>query len=180
MITEVTPLGINGVVHISFKSFKDSRGSFMEAFNTITFKQHGLPTWFVQDNISHSHKGTMRGLHIQKKTPQGKLIRAMHGTIVDYYLDLRPNSPTFKKLNYTYLRSPDEAIFIPSGLAHGFFSLTDSVVQYKCTTHYDKDSDGGVRYNDPEIGLSLPDKVLHVSTKDLALPSLMEYLGKIE
>lgn len=162
---------IDGVKIFISDVYQDGRGQFVPAFDQRVFSEQ-----FVADNLSYSLKGSFRGLHIQRNNPQGKLVRCIEGVIMDYFLDLRPESPTFKKLDKIYMRSPDIAIYLPPGIAHGFFSVTDSIVYYKCTTPHDPKSDGGVCYNDPEIGLFLPGNLTQISTKDANLPSLMDYL----
>lgn len=174
MSKSVKELGIAGVYLIESHVFRDHRGEFMQAYTS----EEG-PT-YVQENLSFSLKGTFRGMHLQRRNPQGKLVRAVHGVVVDYFLDLRADSPTFKQIGSVYLRGPHVAVYVPPGVAHGFYSVTDSTVYYKCTTHYDKQSDGGVRYNDPEIQLHLPDQLRHISPKDLVLPTMMDYLVKGE
>ncbi len=167
---------ILGCYLLKFKSFRDERGLFAEAYNELAFSAANLPTRWPQDNISVSLKGTIRGLHVQKTNPQGKLVRCLAGSIFDACVDLRDGSPTFGKSVTAILDSPDMALYCPPGTAHGFASITDSVVSYKCTTLYDKESDGGVFFADPTIGIKWPVDPEHVSAKDWRLPRLMDYV----
>lgn len=179
MLHKWTRLTVGGAILLEFLPFNDERGSMMESYNSIKFREMGLPTWFVQDNLSYSHRGTFRGMHRQTKEPQGKLIRCLNGSIVDYWFDTNKDSPTFRTLGYHYLRGPNEALYIPPNNAHGFFSLTDSIVQYKCTTHYNKAFDGGIIFDDPDLGIMLPEPLKIISAKDANLPTLMDYLARL-
>ena len=172
---------ISGVKLIKSDSNEDDRGFFQEAWHKDKFEALGLPIEWPQDNVSTSFHGVIRGLHIQKGTPQGKLIRCLFGVVWDVWVDLRKESPTFKKweaITLNYLSH--EAIYLPPGLAHGFLAIQHpSVVAYKCTTVYDKESDGGIRWDDPELAIEWPlaeGLVPIVSVKDTRLPTLDEYL----
>lgn len=175
------PTPIEGVKIIVGTRHEDDRGSFEETFNSVDFADLGLPTEFPQDNTSLSFMGTLRGLHIQRGAPQGKLVRCVWGSIFDVWVDLRPDSKTFKKWGSIQLSNHQpEAIWLPPGLAHGFFTMSNyAVVNYKCSTVFDKASDGGIFWGDKEIGIEWPfpeDFVPNVSAKDANLPSIAEYL----
>lgn len=175
---------IPGVKIIQNKPFVDNRGELQLHYNKEEFERAGLPTDFVQQNVSQSFYGVLRGLHIQANNPQGKLIKCIAGTIQDVWVDLRQDSPTFKKWESTQLSMErHEALYLPPGLAHGFLCLTNfCYVHYSCTTPYDKESDGGVRWDDPKIGIIWDFEsgfTPVVSPKDQALPRLDDYLSQL-
>lgn len=178
LLSRLEPTAVNGCLRLEFDTFVDKRGSFAEAFHTEHFAQAGLPYIWAQDNISISSAMVLRGLHIQRTDPQGKLVRCLQGSIVDVCLDLRKDSPTFKKWHVEEL-SGNVGLYCPPGTAHGFLAtMPDSVVYYKCTSHYHKESDGGVNPFDPDLGMhwSLFNEKLNVSDKDRALPTMDEWL----
>lgn len=168
------------VILITPAIFHDDRGFFFESFNEISWKNSNLPYHFVQDNQSFSTKGVLRGLHFQKGDyAQGKLVRVIHGRVLDIALDLRFDSPTFGKYELFDLDSVSgKMVYIPPGFAHGFVALEDSIFHYKCTAPYNKSSEGGIRWNDPDLkipwGVSKP----IVSEKDQTLPLFKEMINK--
>lgn len=172
---------IAGCYFIAPDIHTDGRGAFYEASNQKLASELGQV--FPQDNVSHSRKGVLRGLHLQKRHPQGKLVRVLNGMIWDVCADLRADSPTFGEWFGTFLTTTGDALYIPPGCAHGFYALEESAVYYKCTTLYDKESDGGIVFDDPELGVSWPHLTLGlvplVSAKDLALPSLRDYVSSL-
>lgn len=158
--------------------YEDERGYFEEVW---THDIEGLPEQWQQDNSSLSFAGVLRGLHIQSNNPQGKLIRTAFGTVFDVIVDLRPNSTTFKQHQAFILDSNSGAmLWAPPGCAHGFFTMSRyAVMTYKCSTRYDKESDGGIVWSDPELKIEWPFEsgfTPHVSSKDQSLPLLSEYL----
>ena len=170
---------IKDLLIIETKIFKDDRGFFLESYNLRDFEEIGLDLKFVQDNISKSKKGVLRGLHFQLKHPQGKLVRVISGRVYDVAVDLRVNSPTFGRWFGIELKGEDGlAFYIPEGFAHGFLTLEDNTYFfYKCTEFYYPDDDLGVIWNDPEINISWPlegIKELIISDKDKRLPSFRE------
>ena len=156
--------------------FRDHRGTFLESFSQRRFEEvTGLQIEFVQDNQSSSKKGVLRGLHFQKGNfAQSKLVRAVIGKIVDVVVDLRPDSPTFKKSFKTILSDENHhQLFVPAGFAHGFLTVSEvSVFAYKCDRYFNKEADGGVYFNDPEFGIdwNYPLDDLILSEKDKNLP----------
>lgn len=159
----------------------DKRGYFEERWNLEEFRHGGKDIQFVQSNLSVSFAGVLRGLHVQLNNPQGKLISVLHGQIYDVIYDLRKDSPTFKRwCSFKLHAEANISIYIPPGCAHGFFAMNSvNYVQYLCTTPYDKSSDSGVRWNDPELNLEWPfmsDFTPNVSLKDMELPTLSEFL----
>ena len=176
--------GIDGLVVISPTVFGDERGYFMETYNQNDFNEIGIDTVFVQDNQSCSKKGVIRGLHFQKNFPQSKLVRVVNGAVYDVAVDLRIESPTFGKYYGVVLSAENKKqFFIPRGFAHGFVVLSDiAEFVYKCDDFYHPNDEGGLIWNDPEIGISWPLKEaggidnLIFSEKDQKWPTLLEML----
>lgn len=169
---KVTRCDIEGLCVIEPTVFKDERGYFMETYNENDFKEAGLDMEFVQDNQSMSVRGVLRGLHFQKQYPQGKLVRVVRGKVFDVAVDLRKGSPTYKKWYGVELSDENKKQFyIPEGFAHGFLVLSDEAeFLYKCTDFYHPGDEGGIMWNDPEIGIDWPleDGVgLVISEKDM-------------
>ena len=148
---------INGAYVLEVEKFGDDRGFFMESFNLKTFQEEVGDFNFVQDNHSMSSEGVLRGLHYQIKHPQGKLVRCTRGEIFDAIVDLRTYSPTFKEKYTIKLDRPDLMLWVPPGLAHGFFTVSDkSEFEYKVTDYYYPQYDRTLMWNDKEIGISWP------------------------
>ena len=157
--------------------YKDSRGYFFESYNEKTFLNENIDLRFVQDNQSSSSYGVVRGLHYQLSPhSQTKLVRVLTGTIVDIAVDIRKNSPTFSKVFSIELSAENKKqLLIPPGFAHGFSVLSERAeVLYKCDDFYDKESETGIRYNDPQLRIDwkIPDDKIIVSEKDQQLPLL--------
>ena len=150
--------GIEGLCVITPAVHGDSRGYFMETYNANDMKEAGFDIVFVQDNQSMSTKGVLRGLHFQKNYPQTKLVRAIKGTVFDVAVDLRKDSSTFGKWFGVILSEENKKQFlIPKGFAHGFLVLTDTAeFCYKCDDFYHANDEGGMAWNDPEIGVEWP------------------------
>ena len=155
---KITTCDIEGLYVIEPTVFKDERGYFMETYNQNDFKEAGLNMTFVQDNQSMSVKGVLRGLHFQKQYPQGKLVRAVRGTVFDVAVDLRSDSKTYGKwFGVTLSAENKKQFYIPEGFAHGFLVLSDEAeFCYKCTDFYHPGDEGGLAWNDPEIGVEWP------------------------
>ena len=149
---------IEGLKVITPTVFGDERGYFMETYNYNDYKAAGIDQEFVQDNQSMSVKGVLRGLHYQKQYPQGKLVRAVRGTVFDVAVDLRTGSETYGKWFGVVLSAENKKQFyIPEGFAHGFLVLSDEAeFAYKCTDFYHPGDEGGMAWNDPEIGVEWP------------------------
>ncbi len=168
---KVTPCEIEGLYVIEPTVFPDERGYFVETYNQNDFREAGLDMVFVQDNQSMSVRGVLRGLHFQKQYPQGKLVRALRGAVYDVAVDLRANAPTFGKWFGVELTAENKKQFyIPEGFAHGFLVLSDEAeFAYKCTDFYHPGDEGGVAWDDPELGIAWPlakDMELIISDKD--------------
>ena len=154
----VIPTSLKDVLIIEPKLFKDQRGFFMETYHREKYRQFGIDRVFVQDNLSYSAKGTLRGLHYQINYPQGKLVRVIRGEVFDVAVDLRKNSKTYGRWYGANLSAENKKQFyIPPGFAHGFLVLSDEAeFCYKCTDFYHANDEGGIAWNDPEIGVEWP------------------------
>lgn len=155
---QVTHCEIEGLAIIQPTVHGDDRGYFMETYNQKDMQEAGLAMTFVQDNQSMSVKGVLRGLHYQINHPQGKLVRVIWGQVFDVAVDLRKNSPTFGAWHGEILSAENKKQFyIPEGFAHGFYVLSDTAeFVYKCTDFYHPGDEGGLRWNDPAIGVNWP------------------------
>lgn len=172
-----TSTGIEGLLVFEPRVFEDDRGYFFEAYNQSVFEAEGLHYNFVQDNQSFSKYGTIRGLHYQQNPyAQCKLVRVLEGNILDVAVDIRKTSPTYGKVFSIELSSENKKqLLISAGFAHGFSVLSETaMVMYKCDALYNKESEGGIIYNDPTLAIDwqIPDESAIVSEKDLALPVL--------
>ncbi len=175
---KVTALDLPGLLLIELPIRRDARGFFMERFNAGQFQEHRLPTRFVQDNHSRSDPGVIRGLHYQFDPPQGKLVGATRGRILDVAVDIRADSPTFGKHAATELSDDNgRLLWVPAGFAHGFCILGDEPadVVYKVDHLYAPQSEGGLAWNDPELAINWPVKEPLVSAKDQQLASFASY-----
>lgn len=150
--------GIEGLYVITPTVHGDSRGYFMETYNQKDMEENGLFLNFVQDNQSCSTKGVLRGLHFQKKYPQGKLVRVIKGSVFDVAVDIRPNSKTYGKwFGIELTEENKKQFYIPEGFAHGFLVLSDiAEFCYKCTDFYHPGDEGGLAWNDPDIHIVWP------------------------
>ena len=169
---------IEGVYIITPKVFGDERGYFMETYSKKDFDEAGLNYDFVQDNQSSSKKGVLRGLHFQKIHPQAKLVRVLKGEVFDVAVDLREGSPTYGEWVGAKLSDENkQQLMIPRGFAHGFLVLSDMAeFAYKCDDFYHPEEEGGLMYNDAEIGIEWPeiDCEYTLSEKDQKHPTLKE------
>ena len=179
------PTDIQGLLVFEPKVVEDSRGYFFESYNENIFQQQGIDTRWVQDNQSSSSYGVIRGLHYQLNPyAQSKLIRVLHGVILDVAVDIRKGSSTFgKSFSIELSGSNCKQLFIPIGFAHGFSVLSEkAVVLYKCDAFYNKESEGGIRYDDPALGIDwkIPIGKEIVSEKDVQLPLLADCKNNFE
>lgn len=168
----IEKLAIPEVILIQPKVFRDSRGEFVETYNERTMQAAGIPTRFVQDNLSVSSRGVVRGLHYQVEQPQGKLVRVAHGEVFDVAVDLRRSSPTFGKYVSAILSSQERnMLWIPAGFGHGFVALTENVCfEYKVTDFYCPQGEATILWNDSDLAIKWPiqESEAIVSTKDAA------------
>lgn len=179
MGAKLEPLSIPGAYIIAPDVFRDDRGYFMETFSIRTLKKEGWePPLFVQENESFSaQNGTVRGIHFQRYPYcQAKLVRVSKGAVYDVLVDLRKDSPTYKKWIGVELSEQNcKQLFIPQGCGHAFMTLTDNVLfSYKVDNFYAPECDGGIRFDDPEIGITWPIEATIRSQKDLNLPYLKD------
>jgi dTDP-4-dehydrorhamnose 3,5-epimerase len=178
---EVETNEIEGLKVITPKVFPDERGYFMETYNYNDFKAAGIPQIFVQDNQSASRRGVLRGLHFQKQYAQDKLVRVVNGEVFDVAVDLRDGSKTFGKWFGVVLSAENKKqFFIPRNFAHGFLVLSDyAEFCYKVTDFYHPNDEGGIRWDDPEIGVKWPLQEgveLILSDKDKVWPGLSGWM----
>jgi dTDP-4-dehydrorhamnose 3,5-epimerase len=171
---ETTPLA--GLLVVRPDVFRDARGFFLETYHARRYAEHGIAATFVQDNHSHSTRGTLRGLHAQRSKPQGKLVRAVAGEMFDVAVDIRPGSPTFGRWFGIRLSGENFVqLYVPPGFAHGFCVLSEQVdVEYKCTDFYDRSDEITIAWDDPQIGIEWPVAAPTLSDRDRAAPRLRE------
>lgn len=168
-------------VIIEPKVFGDHRGFFLEAFQADRYKDMaGIRLPFVQDNHSRSAKGVLRGLHFQKKKPQGKLVRVVSGEVYDVAVDLRQDSPSFGRWEGVILSEENKRQFwVPPGFAHGFLVLSDTAdFEYKCTDYYDPADEGSLAWDDPAMAITWPLENPTLSDKDGKAPTFAELFAK--
>lgn len=175
---------IEGLKVITPAVFGDARGYFMETYQYEDFKQAGIDVIFVQDNQSASRQGVLRGLHFQKEYPQDKLVRVIKGEVFDVAVDLREGSATFGKWFGVHLSEENKKqFFVPKGFAHGFLVLSEyAEFCYKCSDFYRPGDEGGLIWNDAEIGIKWPisiDMELLLSDKDTKWGTLSEYVKEV-
>ena len=174
---KLTETGFNGLVVLEPKVFGDARGFFMESFNARILEQLGLEANFVQDNQSFSTAGVLRGLHYQNVPyAQTKLVRVLAGSVLDVVVDLRREEPTFGKWFSVELSSENKKqLYVPKGFAHGFVVLSDTAeILYKCDNYYNKESEGGLYFDDPALAIdwTIPKDKVTLSDKDKINPIL--------
>ena len=181
-MAEIKQTSLPGVLEIFPRVFPDSRGYFFESFRQDWLEKMGVQESWVQDNQSFSQKGTVRGLHFQRGAhAQAKLVRVIAGKVLDVAVDLRKGSPTFGQVYSTILDTEkNNLLYIPAGFGHGFSVLEDAVFVYKCSNYYHKDSEGGVLWSDPALGIDWQVAEPIVSEKDQILPTLEEFVAAFQ
>jgi dTDP-4-dehydrorhamnose 3,5-epimerase len=164
----IIPSDLAGVLIIEPDVFADPRGFFVETYQRRRYRQLGIESRFVQDNLSFSVKGTLRGLHYQKKYPQAKLVQVISGEIFDVAVDIRPGSPAFGRWAGIILSAANHLqVLIPEGFAHGFCVCSETAhVWYKCSDYYRPEDEGGLNWNDPDIRIDWPVREPILSPKD--------------
>lgn len=172
---------ISGVIIVEPRVFRDERGFFLETHHAEKFRAGGIDADFVQDNHSKSVRGTLRGLHGQRRRPQGKLVRVIAGEIYDVAVDIRPDSPTFGKwVGATLSAENFKQMYVPPGLLHGFCVMSETAeVLYKCTDLYDPTDEIGAAWDDPAIAVAWPVADPILSEKDKRLPRLAELIERM-
>ena len=180
---EIIKTSIPDVLIIKPQVFEDSRGYFFESYNKEKFLQHGLDQNFVQDNESKSVKNVVRGLHFQAPPfAQGKLVRVMKGAVLDVAVDIRKKSPTYGHWTSVVLTEENKWMYwVPPGFAHGFATLKDETVFfYKCTNVYNKESEGSIRWNDPDLNINWKLENPVLSEKDQSSPFFRDFVSPFE
>lgn len=171
----VTPTRLGGVLVVEPRLFCDDRGSFMETFNVERYAQAGIDVSFVQDNVSRSIRGALRGLHFQAPPHgQAKLVSVVEGTVYDVAVDLRTGSPTYGEWVGVELTADNRCqLFVPVGFAHGFAVTSEqAVLSYKCSAEYAPQAEGAVAWDDPDLAIEWPVAAPLLSDKDAAAPPL--------
>jgi len=173
----ITKTKLPGVLILEPKVFPDDRGYFLETWNSTRYEQAGIPGPFVQDNISFSKKGILRGLHFQYPQSQGKLIQVLSGEVMDIVVDIRVGSSTFGQwIGEALSESNHKQIYVPPGFAHGYCVTSETALfSYKCTDFYNPATEHGIIWNDPDIGIEWPIEHPALSPKDKAYPRLKDF-----
>ncbi len=173
---KVSPTAIPDVLLIEPAVFGDSRGFFLETYHGTRYRENGIPSDFVQDNLSFSQKNVLRGLHYQWPHPQAKLVQVLEGEVLDVAVDIRRGSPTFGESVHRVLSSDNKhQLFIPKGFAHGFFVMSETALfMYKCSGYYNQSAEKGILYSDPDLAIDWPDGTPTLSAKDAVFPRLKD------
>lgn len=174
---QVTTTRLAGVLLIEPRLFGDARGSLFESYHSERYREAGVDVEFVQDNLSRSQPGVLRGLHYQRTELQAKLVQVLEGEVLDVAVDLRPGSPTFGQHVCATLSADNRhQLYLPGGMAHGFCVTGDgpATVLYKCSSHYNPADERGVRWDDPELAIAWPLQAPLLSDRDAALPVLAD------
>ena len=172
----VLETNLPGVLVFEPKVFGDERGFFMETWRADRYEEAGVPARFVQDNLSFSQRGVLRGLHFQNPDQQGKLVYVLQGEAYDVAVDIRVGSPTFGEWTAITLSSENKRqLYVPEGFAHGFLVTSSTALfAYKCTARYNAQAEASVLWNDPQIGIEWPVERPVLSEKDRAAPPLAQ------
>lgn len=165
---KVTPTKLKGVLLVEPRVFRDDRGYFFESFNAQRYGESGITDLFIQDNVSRSRRGVLRGLHLQNPKAQAKLVSVLVGEVFDVAVDVRPDSPTFRHWVGEVLSAENGLqLYIPPGFAHGFQVLSQGAVfAYKCSDYYNPKAEITIRWNDPDIGVAWPLADASLSDRD--------------
>ncbi|PLS85641.1 MAG: dTDP-4-dehydrorhamnose 3,5-epimerase [Actinobacteria bacterium] len=173
---KITETDLPGAVIVEPNVFGDARGFFMESWNRARYEELGLPAQFVQDNLSYSSRGVLRGLHFQNPHPQGKLVSVLQGEVFDAAVDIRAGSPTFGRwVGVTLSAENKRQFYVPEGFAHGFVVTSGmALCSYKCTDYYHPEAERSVLWNDPDLGIDWPVEAPLLSAKDDCASRLAE------
>ena len=182
---EIKKTACEGLVELYPRIFGDERGFFLETFREEYLQSVSEYRPFIQDNLSYSQKGVLRGLHLQLGSyAQAKYVTVMQGKVLDVAVDIRPGSPTYGKV-HTFILSEEHrnVVYIPRGFAHGFLTLTDALFYYKCDNYYNRKSEAGIRWDDPELNIDWQLSAHNidapvVSEKDQQLPSFQAFMDQ--
>ena len=176
---KVIETSLPGVLIVEPDVFGDPRGFFMETYNEARYREAGLPHRFVQDNLSFSARGVLRGLHFQNPNAQGKLLHVPRGEVFDVAVDIRAGSPTFGEwVGVTLSEEDHRQLWVPEGFAHGFqVTSENALLAYKCTAPYNREAEGALLWNDPEIAIEWPIEEPTLSERDRGAPTLREFTG---
>ena len=179
MSLKIVETALPGVIIVELRQFRDDRGVFFEAFRESEYAAAGIVGPFVQDNMSRSVRGTLRGLHFQEPNAQGKLVQVMRGAVYDVAVDVRVGSPSFGRwVGVRLTEDEPRQMWIPAGFAHGFCVLSDSAdFFYKCTSYYAPACEKTIVWNDPALGIDWPVEAPLLSPKDAAAPTLEKIAG---
>lgn len=179
---QITQTPIEGLLIIEPKVWRDNRGYFYESYNAKLFAEAGIDVNFVQDNQSFSQKGALRGLHAQAEPfEQGKLVRVLQGAVMDVAVDIRKNSPTYgQHFDIVLSEENHKQLWVPAGFLHGFLTLEDQTIfTYKVSNYYDKNSEIGVMWNDPDLNIEwsrdIPESEFLLSDKDQVLSQFKDF-----
>ena len=177
----VVPTDLADVLVVEPDVHADGRGFFVETYHAERYREHGIDRPFVQDNQSRSVAGTLRGLHLQTRRPQGKLVRVIEGEVYDVSVDVRRGSPTFGRWVAVTLTAENfRQCYVPPGFAHGFYVVSPiAQVEYKCTDFYDPAGEIGIAWNDPGLAISWPVREPLLSARDRQHPSLGDLIEKL-
>ena len=173
---KIIPTALEGMLIVEPLVFKDGRGFFQETYHKEKYRDSGIPVEFVQDNLSFSHKGTLRGLHYQHPQGQAKLVQVLTGHVYDVAVDVRRGSESFGHWVGIHLSAENKRqVYVPEGFAHGFCVLSDTALfSYKCSDLYAPDCERGVLWNDPELAIDWPVTTPILSEKDAVYPRLRD------
>ncbi len=173
---KIMPVGLPEIVLIEPRVFEDRRGYFLETYQSQRYADLGMAAGFVQDNLSYSRKGVVRGLHYQLQQPQGKLVMVLQGEVIDVVVDIRLDSPNFGKWSKNCLSAENHRqLYVPPGFAHGFMVTSETaIVLYKCTDYYHPGDEYGIRWNDANLGIDWPAVEAILSDKDGKYPALKD------
>ena len=165
-----------GVLVLEPDVFGDDRGFFLETWSASRYEDAGIPGPFVQDNVSFSRKGILRGLHFQHPQSQGKLVQILSGEVVDVAVDIRAGSPTFGQwISEVLSETNHRQMYVPPGFAHGYCVTSETALfSYKCTDFYNPATEGGIIWNDPDLGIDWPTEQPALSGKDMDYPRLKD------
>lgn len=175
MSIKVHTCALPGVLLLELTAHRDNRGELTEVYAAAEYEALGIAQSFVQDNVTHSAAGVLRGLHFQMKQPQGKLLSVLCGKIFDVIVDVNPQSRTFEKhVTFELDATLNKQIWIPPGYAHGFYAVTAASVLYKCTQRYDPKDQHGILWSDPQLGIAWPQEAPLLSIQDTHWPLLSD------